>query len=263
MKKVGMMENKLNILVTNDDGISSPGLFSLVKVMKNIGNVTVVAPDRQQSAVSSSLTIQKPLRVNHFYFEGNKFGYMVDGSPADCVKLAVTTLLPTKPDLIVSGINHGKNTSINVLYSGTVAAAIEGMLFNIPSIAFSVSSHRLNVNLETSEYYIDKIIPIIMKIQNKESLLINVNIPAIEKEEIKGIKVTKLSDSRWNDKYEKRVDPFGYEYYWFAGTFETSNSPTDTDDGAINDGYISVTPIKIDYLHNDLYKKLNLVKFDN
>ncbi len=256
------MDSNLNILVTNDDGISSPGLLTLAKVMRNFGNVTIVAPDRQQSAVSSSLTLHKPLRVNHFFREGEIFGYMVDGSPVDCVKLAVTTLMPQKPDLIVSGINHGKNTSINVLYSGTIAAAFEGLLFNIPSIAFSIASHNLNTNLDGAECYIKKIIPKIIQLQNKENLLINVNIPDVDKDSIKGVKITKLSDSKWDDKYEKRVDPFGYEYYWFAGAFKTANKAFETDDGAVDKGFISLTPLKIDFLNYELYEQFNKIDFE-
>lgn len=248
----------MNILITNDDGINSPGLLVLRNILQKFGNVTIVAPDKQQSAVSSLLSINKPLRVHKVYKEDKFFGYSVDGSPVDCVKLAVTTLLEHKPDLIISGINHGKNTSINILYSGTVAAAFEGLLYNIPSIAFSICSHALNVDFTAAEHFINELIPQVIDLQEKENLLLNVNIPVLPSEEIKGFKVTKPSSTLWDDKYEKRTDPFGYDYYWFSGSFIPVDKNEDTDENAIANGYISITPLKIDFFNQDLVNHLNI-----
>ncbi len=232
--------------------------MSVVHVLKKFGDVTVVAPFNQQSAVSSLLTLHKPLRVHKVFKNDEFFGYGVEGSPADCVKLAVTTILEHKPELLVSGINHGKNTSINILYSGTVAAAFEGLLFNIPSIALSICSHDIDADFTSSAYFIEKLIPQIIELKDKQNLLLNVNIPILPIEEIKGFKVTKPSSTLWEDKYEKRTDPFGGDYYWFAGSFMPLDKSENTDEGALADGFISITPLKIDFFNNELVEILNI-----
>ena len=244
------MNKRPLILITNDDGINAPGIEILKNSLENIGEVIVVAPDTQRSAVSSALTISKPLRVNKFYKNGMFFGYSVDGNPTDCVKLALSNLLDRKPDLVVSGINHGKNTSINVLYSGTVAGATEGILAGINSIAISYSSHALNTDLDFSGQYCLTLARNLLNNHQRRKVLLNVNVPNLPTDEVKGVRLTRLSSSKWNDRYERRHDPFGNEYYWFAGEYQITEADIDTDDGAVEAGYISVSPISLNLYDN-------------
>jgi 5'-nucleotidase len=240
----------MKILVTNDDGIDSPGLHSLAKAMQSIGEVFIVAPDSQQSAVGHALTIENPLRAYPYHLNGEKLGFAVNGTPSDCVKLAVSSLMDEKPDLVVSGINFGRNTSINIIYSGTVAAATEGMLLGIPSIAFSLDSFSRKSEMETAGYYAGKIVESIMLSVPPKGTLLNVNIPAISKDEVKGVQITQLSKSEWIDKYEKRSDPFGREYFWFSGEYHFEDKDLQTDDFAIKSGYISITPIEFNFINS-------------
>lgn len=249
-----MEEDKPLILVTNDDGIFSAGIKKLVESMSNLGNVVVIAPDKQQSAVSSALTIHKPLRAAKAKLPGAMEAYAVDGTPTDCVKLGLCFILNKKPDLVVSGINHGKNTSINVLYSGTVSGAIEGTIAGIPSIAFSMGTHNPDADLTEAAKYCEKIAEKLLD-GKYGAMLLNVNFPSDNS--YKGIKVTKLANSYWYDTFEKRLDPHGKEYYWFAGEYTTFDSDPDFDDVALEHGYVSLTPLKFDFTD---YSKLDELK---
>jgi 5'-nucleotidase len=248
------------ILVTNDDGIDSPGISALALAMAELGEVVIAAPDRQQSAVGHALTVAQPLRVNRFKREDNLVGYAINGTPADCVKLALSTILKRKPDLVISGINHGHNTSVNILYSGTVSAATEGMLLGIPSIAISLASYDIASKCEAAAIY-SKIIA--RKILEGNPLphgtLLNVNIPALTYEDIKGIKITRHSNSYWDDFYEKRTDPFGRDYYWFSGIYKITDDGNDSDDVAIMDGYVSITPIHFDFTNHNFKNELDSI----
>jgi 5'-nucleotidase len=250
------MEKKPKILVTNDDGINSPGIYELVLALREIGDVIVVAPEQQQSAVSSAVTVSKPLRVKEFYRDGIFFGYAINGTPTDCVKLALNNLLDYKPDLLVSGINHGKNTAINVLYSGTVAGAIEGMLFGIKSIAVSVDDHSYDFECKTSAEYTAKAAKFTLENDIPNDTFLNINIPAIRSEEIKGFKITHLSQSKWHDVYEKRSDPFNRDYYWFAGEYTFPENGQETDDAELSNGWVTITPIKLEFTNYDFFSKL-------
>ncbi len=241
-----MITKKPYILVANDDGIDSPGIYALTCAMKSLGDVVVVAPDRQQSAVGHALTVSSPLRVTKFNRDGHDFGYAVNGTPADCVKIAIASLLDRTPDLLVSGINHGQNTAVNVLYSGTVSAATEGMLVGIPSIAVSVTSHNINEDISVAAEYIKKIAAHVLEHGLPKGTLLNVNVPSIPGNQIKGLKVVPLSKTIWKDSYELRKDPFGNDYFWFAGDYNIIDKDPETDDIAILNGYISVTPIRFD-----------------
>lgn len=255
------MNKKYRILVSNDDGIYSEGIIALREAMQEIGEVYVYAPHKQQSAVGHAITTHLPLRVNPYYMNGDFFGYAVTGTPADCVKLAVTTLLKEKPDLIVSGINHGSNTAINVIYSGTVSAATEGTILGIPSISFSLTTY-----VDFDFTYAKKVAIIIAKAVLKNGLppgvLLNVNIPPIPEEQIKGIRITKQGKSRWNDYFEKRVDPQGREYYWLTGTMDNIEDDEDSDIIAIKDNYVSVTPIQFDLTAYNFLETLKKWDFD-
>lgn len=252
------MPEKPLILVTNDDGIDSPGIYSLVHALRKIGNVTVIAPDRQQSAVGHALTVSSPLRVVPFHRNGKMFGYAINGTPTDCVKLAISNLLPRKPDLVVSGINHGQNTSINVLYSGTVSAATEGMLVGINSMAVSVASHSYSTDCSVAAEFSLKIAKKLLKFKLPQGTLINVNVPNLPSDEIKGIKITRQSGSIWNDRYIKRTDPFGREYHWFAGEFAQSDDVIDGDDEAVAGGFVSITPIHFKLTNENAINELKI-----
>lgn len=248
------------ILVTNDDGIHSPGIFALANLMKKYGEVVVIAPDSQMSAISSALTLHKPLRVNKHFINNVFFGYSVDGTPADCVKLALTTLLDWKPDIVISGINHGLNTSINVLYSGTVAAAFEGAIFDCNSIAVSIDSHDHDFNLDGTIYFLEKILDKYLDKPFDSKVLLNINVPALDKINLKGIKITELSDAIWHDFYDKRIDPFGRIYYWFAGEHKVNQNELKYDDVAVRNGFVSVSPIKIDFTDREKIENLKFLE---
>jgi 5'-nucleotidase len=254
------MEKKFKILVSNDDGIYSEGIIALREAMMEIGEVYVYAPHKQQSAVGHAITTHLPLRVNPYYMNGEFFGYAVTGTPADCVKLAVTTHMKEKPDLIVSGINHGSNAAINVIYSGTVSAATEGTILGIPSIAFSLTTY---VDFDfTYSKKVAKIIAIaVLNNGLPPGVLLNVNIPPVTEDKIKGIKVTKQGKSRWNDYFERRVDPQQREYYWLTGTMNSFEDDEDSDIRAIQENYVSVTPIQFDLTAYDFLEKLKQWEF--
>ncbi|MBI5325575.1 MAG: 5'/3'-nucleotidase SurE [Ignavibacteriae bacterium] len=253
-------KKEIKILVTNDDGIDSPGIFALVHSMKRLGKVVVVAPDRQQSAVGHALTVSDPLRVVPFHRNGEMFGYAINGTPSDCVKLAMSSLLNEKPNLVVSGINHGQNTSINILYSGTVSAATEGMLLGIPSIAVSLASYSLKADCSVAAEFSYKIATKVLKSGLPDGTLLNVNVPSLQKDKIKGLKITRQSDSQWNDHYEKRTDPFGRDYYWFSGEYKVIDKDLATDDAALLAGYVSVTPIQFKFTNYDAINKLKILE---
>lgn len=252
------MKKKLNILISNDDGYNSSGLLELSTALQSLGDVTVVAPKNQQSGVSSNLTFTSPLTAYEQILSNNVKCFIIDGTPADCVKLAVSQLLDTKPDIVVSGINHGRNTAINILYSGTVGAAIEGYLLGIPSIAVSINNHFLSEYLkDAAELTRDIIIDYLLKDDLKTTPLLNINIPDLPKDKIKGIKFTRIADTRWDELYEKRTAPYGWNYYWFAGKFEYKENEINTDDGALCNDFISITPLKIDFFDEALYNFYN------
>jgi 5'-nucleotidase len=222
--------------------------------MKQLGSVVVVAPDRQQSAVGHALSVEKPLRITKFKRDDEMFGFAVNGTPSDCVKIAVSNILDEKPDMIVSGINHGRNTAVNVLYSGTVSAATEGMLLGIPSIAVSVDSHSYKADVEPAAYFTRLIARQAFELIPPGTLL-NINVPAAPAQEILGVRITRLSKNIWRDAYEERTDPFGRKYYWFAGEFEDKDKGEDTDEAAIRNNYVSVTPIRFAMTDFDSMKR--------
>lgn len=250
---------KLKILVCNDDGIDSPGIFALVNAIKDIADVTVVAPDRQQSAVGHALTIMNPLRVVPFKRNGEFFGYSINGTPADCIKIALSGLLEDKPDLVLSGINHGQNTAVNILYSGTVSAASEAYLSGYNAIAFSLASHDYDADFSTAQYFVKKIVSDLIENSTNSSYLLNVNIPYSSLREINGIKVVPHSDTIWKDKFERRHDPFNREYYWFAGEYKVINHDPNTDDKALQENYVTITPLKLDLNDSEKIKEFSFL----
>lgn len=248
-------KKKLDILVSNDDGIDAPGIFSLVQEMKKIGNVTVVAPDKQQSAVGHAITMNYPLRVKEFKKDGKFFGYAVQGTPADCIKLAVRAILKREPDLVVSGINHGSNTAISIIYSGTVSAATEGTILGIPSIAVSLTTHA-PADFRYAAKFARKLALLIGKRGLPPSTLLNVNIPPLEAKEIKGVLITRQGKAIWNDIFDHRRDPNNREYYWLTGGLEKVDKDLEFDEAAVRSNYISVTPIQYDLTDYKMFETM-------
>lgn len=235
------------ILVTNDDGIDSRGIRFLVSIMKNFGEVVVVAPDSPQSGMGHAITVGDKLRLVKSDLFGSIASYKCSGTPADCVKIAKHHLLKTrKIDLITSGINHGSNSSISVLYSGTMSAAIEGAIENTASIGFSLCDFDPNASLSHSETYINEIINNTLKNGIPEGIALNVNIPAKSEKKIKGIKICKQANAYWEEIFDKRLDPYGREYYWMVGNFVNHDKTVDNDELAITDNYVSIVPCKFD-----------------
>lgn len=239
------LSTKPTILICNDDGIDAPGIYALAKEIKKVGNIVVVAPDKQQSAIGHAITMNYPLRVTEFRKNGTFFGYAVDGTPADAVKLAIRSLLKTSPNLIISGINHGSNTAISVIYSGTVSAATEGMILGIPSIAISLATYDIP-DFRYAAKFAAKLARVVLRKGLPEGTLLNVNVPPVPAKGIRGVLITKQGKSNWNDAFEVRRDPSKKEYYWLTGKLEVRDSTMDTDQRAVMSNYVSITPIKFD-----------------
>ena len=231
-----------NILVSNDDGIDAPGIWALAQELKKFANVIVVAPDKQQSAVGHAITMNYPLRAIPFRKNNEFFGYAVEGTPADAVKLGVQFLLKEPPDMIISGINHGSNTAINIIYSGTVSAATEGMILGIPSIAVSLTTYG-EPDFSYSAKFAARLALLVSEKGLPEGTLLNVNVPAVSENQIKGVMLTKQGSSKWDDTFDVRRDPANREYFWLTGKMEVTDSDADADQIAIQNHFVSITPI--------------------
>jgi 5'-nucleotidase len=237
---------KPTILITNDDGIAAPGLRTLIAVMRKIGNVVVVAPDKPQSGMAHAITITTPLRVHNIVKEEGYEEYSCNGTPVDCVKLGQKVILRRNPDLLVSGINHGSNTSINIIYSGTMAAVLEGAMEDIPAIGFSMSDYSHNADFSQCEPYIIKLAESLLKNGLPQGVCLNVNIPAPNGKPIAGIIVVRQAMAFWDEDFEERKDPHHRDYYWLKGVFVNRDEGLDTDEWAMANNYVSVVPVKID-----------------
>lgn len=252
------MKKKPLILVTNDDGITAPGIRALIEVMNTIGDVVVVAPDSPQSAMGHAITINNTLYCREVNLDnGPQKEYSCSGTPADCVKLAMNEILDRKPDLCVSGINHGSNSSINVIYSGTMSAAVEAGIEEIPSIGFSLCDYALEANFEPIKTYVKTITLSALKNGIPKETVLNVNFPKLPEEEIKGIKICRQARATWMEEFDKRINPLGKEYYWLTGKFVNLDQGEDTDEWALENGYISVVPIKFDLTAHHAIQHLN------
>ncbi|MBC8047426.1 MAG: 5'/3'-nucleotidase SurE [Fimbriimonadaceae bacterium] len=238
--------DKPTILVTNDDGIHAPGIAMLVNAMKAIGNIIVVAPDKPQSGMGHAITLNEPLRLNPVnIFEGIE-AYACSGTPVDCVKLAKDKILHHKPDLCVSGINHGSNSSINIIYSGTMSAAVEASIEGIPAVGFSLLDFSLQADFSGAGAYAKIIAEQVLQYGLPNSTLLNVNIPALNLNEIKGIKICRQAVAKWEEEYDERNDPHGRKYFWLTGKFVNQDAGDDTDEWALSNGYVSVVPVQFD-----------------
>jgi 5'-nucleotidase len=237
-----MVRRPLHVLISNDDGIDAPGIFALVQEIRKSSKVTVIAPDKQQRAVGHAITMNYPLRAIPFSKNGEFFGYAVEGTPADAIKLGVRSLMEEKPDLIISGINHGSNTAINIIYSGTVSAATEGTILGIPSIAISLTTYQ-DANFTYAAKFAGRLAGFVAAHGLPEGTLLNVNVPPLPEEKIKGVLLTRQGKSTWVDTFDVRRDPANREYFWLTGKLSVIDTELDVDQIAVQNGYVSVTPI--------------------
>lgn len=240
-------ENDKLILITNDDGLYAGGLTSLISVMEEFGKLVVISTTDGRSAMSQALTVKQPIRVKLLIEDERKRIYANSGTPADGVKLAISQLLERKPDLVVSGINHGSNASASILYSGTMGAALEGCLYGVTSVGFSLNSYMSSADFSGCEPYIREITAMLLKESLPPGICLNINFPDVPASEIKGMMVARQAAGNWQEEFEKRKDPSGKTYYWLTGRF-LNHEPdaSDTDDWAIHNGYVSVVPVTTD-----------------
>ena len=246
------------ILVTNDDGINAPGIRTLISVIKDIGDVIVVAPDSPKSGMGHAITINSTLHSSRITPKNSEIiEYSCSGTPADCVKLAINELMPRKPDLCVSGINHGSNSSINVIYSGTMSAAIEAGIEGVPAIGFSLLDYSWNADFSHSKDFIRKITLNALNNGIPKGVVLNVNIPAVKKSDIKGVKICRQAKAYWVEEFDKRKNPLGQEYYWLTGKFVNKDQGEDTDEWALKNNYISIVPVEFDLTAHHAIQGLN------
>ncbi len=246
------------ILVTNDDGITAPGIRALVQVMKEIGDVVVVAPDKPQSATGHAITINNLLYINKVSEKDSDIDeYNCSGTPVDCVKLAVHEILKRKPDLCVSGINHGSNSSINVIYSGTMSAAVEAGIEGIPAIGFSLCDYEWDANFEVVKSHVKKIALNVLENGLPKNVILNVNFPKLPESEIKGYRICRQAKAMWMEEFDRRQTPQGKDYYWLSGKFVNQDEGEDTDEFALSQGYISIVPVQFDLTAHFALAQLN------
>ena len=256
------MSEKPLILVTNDDGITAKGIRALIEVMSEIGDVVVVAPDKPQSAMGHAITLNSMLYLNKIENSNpNITEYSCSGTPVDCVKLAVAEILKRQPDLCVSGVNHGSNSSINVIYSGTMSAAIEAGIEGIPAIGFSYLDYDWDANFEELKPFIKRIALKVLTENKLNGAVLNVNFPKLLANDIKGIKICRQAKAQWIEKFDKRKSPFGKDYYWLTGEFVNHDLGTDTDEWALANGFISVVPVHFDFTAHHYIQELNSWEF--
>ncbi len=245
----------MRILLTNDDGILADGIFALYQQLKTIADVTVVAPAVEQSAAGHGITLYQPLRVRKMSREKGYSGYAVSGTPADCVKFAIKMLFPKPPDLVVSGINMGPNVGLAVLYSGTVSAAMEGVVLGLPAVAISLGTKQ-DPDFTYAAKFAKKIARAVHKNGLPQGTLLNVNVPALPEKMIKGVRITRHGKSRVVENFDKRLDPQLRDYFWLSGELVAVEDGTDIDATALKNGEISVTPIHYDLTHHQFLANL-------
>lgn len=245
------------ILVTNDDGITAPGLKALVKVAEKLGNIVVIAPDSPQSGMGHAITVNSPIRIDKSEVFGEIESYTCSGTPVDCVKVGIFHILKRKPDLIVSGINHGSNAATNVIYSGTMSAAVEGAMENIPSIGFSLDDFAHEADFEPTQHYAEKLITKALGNHFPSNVCLNVNIPKLPLKKLKGMRVCRQANAFWEDRFDERKDPLGKKYYWLTGKFKDQEQADDTDMAALKKGYISIVPVQFDMTAHHAISQIN------
>lgn len=255
-KKAANKSSKPVILITNDDGITAPGIRNLIEAVKDLGKIVVVAPDKPQSGMGHAITIGSPLRLHSVNeFEGIE-AYQCSGTPVDCVKLAVDKILHRRPDLCLSGINHGANHSINVIYSGTMSAAVEAAIESIPSIGFSLLDYSIDADFTAARKYARLIVEETLKTRLEKHQVLNVNFPAVPPNLIKGVMICRQAYAKYEEDFMERNDPHGRKYYWLTGEFVNMDKGKDTDVWALANNYVSVVPVQFDMTNYVLKEKL-------
>jgi len=245
------------LLVVNDDGIFAPGLRKLISLARNFGHVVVVAPDQAMSGMSHAITVKTPLRLRKIAEDENYEEYSCNGTPVDAVKLGQKVIVRGKPDLVLSGINHGSNASVNVVYSGTMGAVIESCIDGIPAIGFSLLDYSHSADFNSVDEYINVIIANALKNGLPEGVCLNVNIPAVDKHKINGIKVCRQARGRWDETFDERTDPHNRDYYWLSGVFKNGDTDRDTDSWALANNYISIVPTHYDLTAHKAINTIN------
>ena len=247
------------ILVTNDDGITAPGIRRLVEFMNEIGDVVVVAPNSPQSGKGHAITINSTLTYEEINLDGPQKDFSLSGTPVDCVKFALDKVLTRKPDLVVSGINHGANSSINVIYSGTMSAAVEAGVEGLQAIGFSLLDFSWDADFLPAKKFIQDIVRKVLANPMPKGIVLNVNIPKLHEDDIKGIKVCKQADAKWEESFDERINPHGKKYYWLTGYFNNMDRSENADETALSEGYISIVPVKFDLTAHEYLEKLSQV----
>jgi 5'-nucleotidase len=244
------------ILITNDDGVTAPGIRNLVESVKDLGKIVVVAPDKPQSGMGHAITIGVPLRLHPVHIFEDVEAWQCSGTPVDCVKLAVDKILRRKPDLCLSGINHGSNHSINVIYSGTMSAAVEAAIESIPSVGLSLLDYSVEANFDGARRYARIIVENLLRNPLDKHLVLNVNIPAVPDELIAGMKICRQAYAKYEEDFLERMDPSGKKYYWLTGKFVNFDKGNDTDVWALEHNFVSVVPVQFDLTNYVLKGKL-------
>tara|TARA_B110000305_G_scaffold56923_1_gene62947 strand:+ start:63 stop:827 length:765 start_codon:yes stop_codon:yes gene_type:complete len=248
--------SELLILITNDDGYSSKGIKALINAVKNLGKILIVAPDSPQSGMGHAISVNKPIRCYKTNFFDSVEAYCCTGTPVDCIKMGLYLLKDKKPDLILSGINHGSNVSTNILYSGTMSAAVEGALSGIPSVGYSLTDYSEDADFQYSEKIVQIISKKVIKEGLKKGTCLNVNIPNIKENQIKGIKVCRQGRAFWDDTFDHRKDPLGKDYYWLTGSFSSKEQAIDTDINYLENNYVTIVPTQFDMTCHDSVDEL-------
>lgn len=251
------MSEKPLILVTNDDSIEAKGIASLVEAVAPLGDIVVVAPDKVQSGKGHAITIHEPLRLKKSNIFLGVESYTCSGTPVDCVKLGIYEILHQRPTILVSGVNHGSNAATNVLYSGTMSAAVEGAIEGIPSIGFSLLDYHADADFDASMHYANEITEQVIKNGLQKGVCLNVNIPKGTLKELNGMKICRQGRAYWEDSFDKRQDPFGGDYYWLTGDYTFTDKGEDTDLWALAHNYVSVVPTQFDMTAHHLISNLN------
>lgn len=244
------------ILITNDDGITAPGIKNLVESVRDLGKIVVVAPDKPQSGMGHAITIAQPLRLHSIQAFGDIEAYQCTGTPVDCVKLAVDKILHRKPDICLSGINHGANHSINVIYSGTMSAAVEAAIESIPSIGFSLLDYSIDADFTAARKYARLIVQKMLATKMDKHTILNVNFPAVDDKLIKGVKLCRQAYAKYEEDFLERDDPHGRKYFWLTGEFVNFDKGRDTDVWALKNNYVSIVPVQFDMTNYELKNKL-------
>ncbi|MCD4682139.1 MAG: 5'/3'-nucleotidase SurE [Bacteroidales bacterium] len=257
-----MFMKKPLILITNDDGVFAPGLRKLIEIARKIGKVVVVAPDTPMSGMSHAITVKTPLRLKKLAEEKDYIEYSCNGTPVDAMKLGEKIVIQGKPDLVLSGINHGSNASVNIVYSGTMAAVLEASIDGIPAIGFSLLDYSHTADFSAVDEFITPVIKSVLEKGLPEGTCLNVNIPAVKKEEIKGIKVCRQAKGRWEEVFDERTDPHNREYFWLTGVFKNGDAAKDTDSWALANNYISIVPVHFDLTAHKAISVLKKWKMD-